>query len=541
MTAAPMLRQSLFQQLAICLLALLQGAKSEIRPFDLFLEPASGFIHYVDGFLLSPGYIDLSELRFHTVGSDGYEDDDAEMMEGGDDDDIFTEGEGDDAPRFLEDGNENDFMMEGSEVDIAVFHLPSSCATSRLGCDWTELGIGSRSDDDNLRYCCSNDAIDLGLCQGTQYGRLIVTDKFTGKHRVVNIPATGDYDNFLKYGKFEQKSGNGKYVVIFANCNDEGRPVKVDGKTIWKSYGGFLPGDLFGLMYFFAFMFFVYFGMMIWYGVTMKMFEDANIPIQGWIFGTICMGCLELFFRTGDLFVWNEEGNRFWIAFYVGVIVGVMKRGISRCLIVMVAYGWGVVRDELGATMKKITFLGGLYIAVSVVRDIMTVVATTEIQKISQEEETELLDVVTILSIVILVIDVTFYLWIIDSLNATMEYLENMSQTAKLLRYLRLRSVLIFSILFAVILAVFGIVDNYDEGIVDQEQEWVLAAAMELNYIFVLMGVAILWRPQENAKEYAYVMELPAMTSDDDGVSEMELAGAVPSAADDEDDELVFT
>jgi hypothetical protein len=60
----------------------------------------------------------------------------------------------------------------------------------------------------------------------------------------------------------------------------------------------------------------------------------------------------------------------------------------------------------------------------------------------------------------------------IDSLNATMEYLENMSQTSKLLRYLRLRSVLLFSILFAVILAVFGIVDNYDEGIVDQEQAW---------------------------------------------------------------------
>jgi hypothetical protein len=64
---------------------------------------------------------------------------------------------------------------------------------------------------------------------------------------------------------------------------------------------------------------------------------------------------------------------------------------------------------------------------------------------------------------------------------------------------------------------------------------------MELNYIFVLMGVAVLWRPQENAKEYAYVMELSAMTSDDDGVSEMELAGVVPSAADDEDDDVVFT
>jgi hypothetical protein len=31
----------------------------------------------------------------------------------------------------------------------------------------------------------------------------------------------------------------------------------------------------------------------------------------------------------------------------------------------------------------------------------------------------------------------------------------------------------------------------------------VLDAAMELNYIFVLAGVAYLWRPHANAKEYA--------------------------------------
>jgi hypothetical protein len=181
------------------------------------------------------------------------------------------------------------------------------------------LGVGARTEDGVLRYCCSNDAIDLGLCAGTQYGRLIMdAQNFAGKHRLVNIPATGDYDNNLKYGRFEQKAENGKYIVVFANCNDEGRPVIVEGHTVWKSDHGYLPGDLFGLMYFFALMFFIYFGMLLWYGTAMKMYEEANIPIQSWIFGTICMGCLELFFRTGDLFVWNEDGTRFWVAFYVG-------------------------------------------------------------------------------------------------------------------------------------------------------------------------------------------------------------------------------
>jgi len=138
----------------------------------------------------------------------------------------------------------------------------------------------------------------------------------------------------------------------------------------------------------------------------------------------------------------------------------------------MVSLGWGVVRDDLGPVMNRITFLGGVYVAVSLVRDIMTVVAYTDVQKISQEEEDELFDIVSILTLVIALVDVLFYLWIIDSLNATMEYLEGMNQTAKLLRYLRLRSVLLCSILFAVVGSVFGIVDNYDQGIVEDGQQW---------------------------------------------------------------------
>lgn len=161
-----------------------------------------------------------------------------------------------------------------------------------------------------------------------------------------------------------------------------------------------------------------------------------------------------------------------WHIYSIGVIVGVLKRGISRCLIVMVSLGWGVIKDDLGHVMTKINFLGGIYIAVSLVRDIMTVVAYTEVQKISQEGEDELFDIVSILTLVIALIDVLFYLWIIDSLNATMEYLEGLNQTSKLRRYLRLRSILLFSILFAVIGSVFGIVDSYNEGIVEEDQEW---------------------------------------------------------------------
>lgn len=190
-------------------------------------------------------------------------------------------------------------------------------------CTWTDLGIGARTKDDVVRYCCTRDAIGLGLCEDDKLGQLILDQdaKFLGKHRFLEIPPTGKFEKYLKYGKLEQKEGEGqtgKYAVVFANCNDDGRPVIVQGEMEWKSKHGYLPGDLFPYMYVFAVIFCVYLAFLLWYGISMKMFEDGNIPIQGWIFGTIAIGCMEMFFKTGDMFIWNEEGNRFWAALYIG-------------------------------------------------------------------------------------------------------------------------------------------------------------------------------------------------------------------------------
>jgi hypothetical protein len=135
----------------------------------------------------------------------------------------------------------------------------------------------------------------------------------------MNVPTAGDMTlTHLKYGRFEERKDNGKYTVVFANCNDEGRTVLVTGKAKWVSKHGYLPGDLFGLMYFFALLTVVYFFILVVYGVAMKINEEHTILVQKWVLGTICMGTLELFFRFTDLFIWNIEGERLWFAFYIG-------------------------------------------------------------------------------------------------------------------------------------------------------------------------------------------------------------------------------
>jgi hypothetical protein len=78
----------------------------------------------------------------------------------------------------------------------------------------------------------------------------------------------------------------------------------------WKSVRGYLPGDMFGLMFFYVALTLVYLLLVLWYYCGMRMFQDAAIPIQKFILATIILGTFELFFRSLDLGLWNLDGLR---------------------------------------------------------------------------------------------------------------------------------------------------------------------------------------------------------------------------------------
>jgi hypothetical protein len=228
-----------------------------------------------------------------------------------------------------------------------------------------------------------------------------------------------------------------------------------------------------------------------------------------------------------------KQENLNTVGLFAALLLGVLKRGISRCLGVMVAMGWGVVRDSLGTTLIKIVTLGLLYSGLTLFRDFLVVVAAENVQTLSISTEDELFDFALFLTPMIIIINLIFYFWIISSLNATTEYLKNMNQTMKLQRHLRLRCIILTSIAIAAGWLVFSIVDVFT-GILSTDQMWVMEGAMQGNYLFVLTGVAILWRPNSNAKDYAMQLEVPALGGYDEE-NELELSCVVPSAGDMDD------
>lgn len=198
----------------------------------------------------------------------------------------------------------------------------------------------------------------------------------------------------------------------------------------------------------------------------------------------------------------------------------------------MVSMGWGVVRDSLGLALFKIIILGLLYCGLTMLRDFLAILAVEKVESWSSGAEEELLDLTFLATLGVVAINLIFFFWIISSLFATTEYLKNMNQTTKLRRHLRLRCIILTAFAIAMVWFIFSIVDGV-MNILTTNQFWLLEGAMHLNNLFVIGSVAILWRPNANAKDYA--MQLQLATGDDDTENELELSCVVPSAEDIDD------
>lgn len=188
---------------------------------------------------------------------------------------------------------------------------PTDCAKTKEGCDWNKLGIGNSDKYGNVRWCCSEDSISLGLCSAKEAGRLIVdAGVYKGEHRFVNVPAKGEFIGTVSYPVMTTHSGSGQYTLLMANCNDYGRDVQLDGQSVWKSNGGYLPGDLFDEWHFVIFLTVCYVGLMVWYGYSMRKYKESTIGIQKWILCTVILGVLETSIESIDYMQWNNSGVR---------------------------------------------------------------------------------------------------------------------------------------------------------------------------------------------------------------------------------------
>jgi Lung seven transmembrane receptor len=489
-----------FAMVAILLFPTLSGAF--YMDYDLDVPPSETKLEFAEAYIHAPGYIDLQSL-------------------------VFTAQQ--QRQPIHHSGNPNRVT---TYLDVAIFR---GCLHGQAKCDWQALGVGQRYQDKTMNpqslptYCCSVGALYLGLCDASSLGRLIVNETLlNGQRFAVPIHGNLSMDNVLGTVSIAEPQSSGTYVVLFANCNvDAPRVVHVHGTGTWKSRHGNLPGDLYSFMMFDRYLLGIYAVLLAWYAWSMHVHREFRVPIEKWILATIVLGTMEMVFRTRNLGQWNQTGWPSLVNIWLSEISTVLKKGISRCLFVMLSMGWCVVYESLQLrTLWAIRLLGVLYISVVLTANLMSVYAQEHTKTLSNGQQVEMHAVANLLAFVVFALDLVFLLWILDALSNTIVHLQNDSnQVHKLQRFLHVRAIFLASLLFAV--AWMGLV--LADTMVPQRESLVLTRHAkvwlgegDLNYLLVLVGIAILWRPNPNARNYTTLSQ--QSPDEDDDAHELELS-----------------
>lgn len=436
---------------------------------------------------------------------------------------------GDFSPVTYEEGLLYQSAMMGdsfiSLTGLGIKVLEESNRTSTL-----EIAVGKCEEDLHLHQvadskaslCCTQERVEKDECTESRLNSLgIDPSTFTGEYRPITIDPSGKIEFPSESFQFPI-SETARYCVVYANCDPNGPVLSLSGKSVWKSSYGYLPADQLGFAISMLILTLCYLALFAWFALAMHANRDTRIPIEKWILVTIGMGFLETSFHLAHFGIWNRNGEEGAAAISFALLISGLKQGFGRCLILLLCLGWGITRDSLGVLLYIITCLGAVYMGAELVRELIFFEVVKEMQVENMGRAIKDLNLSEFLSHVILILNIIFIFWIFIALNNTMAELRNSGQNRKLDRFRKLRRFLICGIcatVTALFLAIAFLLSGGSSAVI-----WLEAVVEEAVFLCFVLGVAIMWKPNPRAREYAYALELPSSET------ELELTDSVPSA-----------
>ena len=366
------------------------------------------------------------------------------------------------------------------------------------------------------QFCCTEDMAAAGDCFKEQVGRLLVPTEIPGAFmRSVKIPAgkpiSLEQDGTVAHHDITK---SGVYILFFGNCDAGSFPVKIHGRIESMDPYGWLPADLFGNLPFYGGLSCLYSIVGIVWLVYCAIYSEQLMALQLWITVVLGMGMVETTTLFAHYLSWNDFGRPTIAVTFVALFFGVLKRSMSRVVMLMVAMGYGVVRPTLGEDMNRVLYLGTGYFLLSLVYTIATSLPAGN--RAADESEYDMLSMVVF---VLAGVDTTFYIWILTALNNLLGSLAARKQAAKYILYRNFRSVLIVSLLATCVWVLYGSVVNLNTGHGEDnnwKDHWTVDALWEMTYFMIFVAISIMWAPSKNSMRYAYHVELSQLENDDE-------------------------
>lgn len=317
-------------------------------------------------------------------------------------------------------------MVSGFRFEKITLRRPklSSNFSSRVHAILFEVDdretIGGSAYGGQRAVCCTPDLAKLGVCK---QGDIIYrqSTKNPDWPQVYGVSFQVDELEATFSSRSIRITKTGMYNLYFIHCDPNLKDVVVEGKTIWKDPTGYLPGRMAPFMKFYGYMSLAFVVLGIYWFSQYSRFWKEVIPLQNGITLVITLGMFEMAFWYFDYAEFNKTGVRPVGITVWAVTFGIIKRTVSRLIILMVSMGYGVVRPTLGGITSKVIMLGGTFFLASEVLELVENVGT--ISDLSGKARLFMVLPVALL-------DAFFILWTFNSLSATLNKLQVLVSTS---------------------------------------------------------------------------------------------------------------
>ncbi|KAJ5893464.1 hypothetical protein N7495_005155 [Penicillium taxi] len=364
-----------------------------------------------------------------------------------------------------------------------------------------------RSDNAELKETICDEAnIEAKLCTKDQIGSFILTSNATDASLspIISKAINLNDPDAVKY----PVRNTGFYCVSTYAYSGEDYTAVV---TFRNAYGE-LPAAQIAKLPFYGSLTIVYAVIGAFWAFLYVQNRHDILPVQNYITAILVFLIVEQLMTWGFYDYQNRHGLNA-MAKALMVIVAVLNAGrnaFSFFLLLIVCMGYGVVKPSLGRTMIFVRILAIAHFIFAVVYSVASLSITPDSA-----------GPLVLLIVLPLAGSLTaFYVWTLNSLNATMKDLIDRKQKTKALMYKKLwwcilgSIVVIFGFFF---INSFAFAGHSDADFVPEhwKARWfVLDGWLNLVYLFDIAFVAYLWRPTANNRRFAMSDEL---AQDDDG------------------------
>ena len=361
-------------------------------------------------------------------------------------------------------------------------------------------------------YCCADPTAKSCGFNG-RFNQIIMSTKPNGDFYRSSFLAS-------QAGAMEVKASvheTGIYTVAFSTCNHT--KVRLKGTIVTMDKNGFLPGYLYMRLPFYAVVSLAYLLVGTIWLILCCLHSNEVTFVQKFISVVMALGLFHSTLQYLDYQIWNESNTRSLFLLYSHVSLGSLTITLGYSLLILVCWGYGIVKPTLGMMKYKVFVFGVVFFICNTIKDIYkqaSIKSSVEDDSFNNNADGGQMSIVFILFPAAIMNSIAM-LWIFNALTRTIEELVDNNQVVKLQHFLRFRSIMIMSFSLVATFVIFYLFTENSETLeANYETAWMMDSAPDSLYFFVFACISILWRPSRNSSRYAnYNQANTGMTNDD--------------------------